>query len=132
MRLYAVYCNAYTHGKQPSPDSCLLKILKCQTDQVRLFVSMSDIGVYSILAAAVELIHSDATYGPRMSNCWLPAATWVEALRRSCHVDASIIIDVGKFNASMLKSRSFGSLMTRFDGSNPAGVFRIDFKHQFF
>ena len=93
---------------------------------------MSDIGVYSILAAAVELIRSDGTYGPRMSNCWLPAATWVEALRRTCHVDAFIIIDVRKFNASMLKSRSFGSVMTRFDGSNPAGVFQIKFKHQFF
>ncbi len=47
-------------------------------------------------------------------------------------MDASIIIDVRKFNASMLKSRSFGSVMTRFDGSNPAGVFQIKFKHQFF
>ena len=93
---------------------------------------MSDIGVYTTLARAVALIRSDATYGPRMSNCWLPAATWVEALRRTGHVDASIIINVRKFNSTMSKSRLFGSVMTRFDGSNPTGVFRIDFQHQFF
>jgi hypothetical protein len=132
MRLHAVYCNAYSPGKQPSPNSYVLKILKCQTDQVRLFVGISDIGVYSILAAAVALIRSDATYGPPMSNCWLPVATWVEALMRTGNADASIIIDVRKFNASMSKSSSFGSVMTRFDRSNPTGVFRIDFKHQFF
>ena len=68
-------------------------------------MSMSDIGVYSILARTAALIRSDATYGPRMSNCWLPAATWVDALSRTGHVYASIIIDVRKFNASISKSK---------------------------
>jgi hypothetical protein len=67
-----------------------------------------------------------------MSNCWLPAATSVEALRRTGHAGASIIIDVRNFNASMSKSSLFGSVMTRFDGSNPTGVFQINFRHQFF
>ena len=96
------------------------------------FCQMSDIGVYTIFARAVALIRSDATYGPRMSNCWLPAATWVEVLRRTGHVDPSIIINARKFNAAMSKSRLFGSAMNRFDGSNPTGAFRIDFQHQFF
>ena len=127
-----MYFNTFTPDKQPSPNSCLLKTLQCLTNRVRLFVSMSGIGVYTILARTVVLIRSDATYGPQMSKCWLPASTWVEAHKRSGHVDASIALNVRKLNATMSKSSLFGSVMTRFDGSNPTGVFRIDFQHQFF
>jgi hypothetical protein len=93
---------------------------------------MADKGKYSILADAVMLIRSDNTYGPRLSNCWLPASTWVEALRKSGLIDASLIIDVGKFNAAMSKSASFGEAMHRFDGSNTTGVFRIKFQKSFY
>lgn len=48
-------------------------------------------------------------------------------------LDASIIvINVRKVNVTVLKSHLFGSVMTRFDGSNPTGVLWIDFQHQFF
>jgi hypothetical protein len=67
-----------------------------------------------------------------LSNCWLPASTWVEALRKSGLIDASLIIDVGKFNAAMSKSASFGEAMHRFDGSNTTGVFRIKFQKSFY
>jgi hypothetical protein len=67
-----------------------------------------------------------------MSNCWLPAETWVEAIRKSGHIDASIIIDKQKFNTAMSKSSLFGELMTQFDGSNLTGVFRINYQHQYF
>ncbi len=84
---------------------------------------MSDKGIHTVLFRAVMLLRADDTYGPRMSNCWLPAATWVEAIRKSGHIDGSLIIDVRKFNTAMSKSSLFGELMTRFDGSNATGVF---------
>jgi hypothetical protein len=93
---------------------------------------MSDKGVFAILTRAIALLCSDATYRPQVSNCWLPAATWVEALRRTGYIDASIVINVRKFNSTMSKSSLFGSMMTRFDGSNPTGVFRINFQHDFY
>ena len=50
--------------------------------------------VYTILVKEVMLVRDDPTYGPRMSNCWLPAATWVEALQKAGHIDASLSIDI--------------------------------------
>jgi hypothetical protein len=32
----------------------------------------------------------------------------------------------------MSKAATFGSVMSRFEGSNQSGVFRINFNHQFF
>ncbi|KAI2512571.1 hypothetical protein MHU86_1790 [Fragilaria crotonensis] len=93
---------------------------------------MSDKGIHTVLFRAVMLLRADDTYGPRMSNCWLPAAIWVEAIRKSGHIDASLIIDVREFNTAMSKSSLFGELMTRFDGSNATGVFRINYQHQYF
>jgi hypothetical protein len=67
-----------------------------------------------------------------LSNCWLPAATWVEALQKTGHIDTAIVIDVCKFNTAMSKAATFGSVMSRFDGSNQSRVFRIIYNHQFF
>jgi hypothetical protein len=93
---------------------------------------MTDKGFYTILVKAVTLVRDDPTYGPRLSNCWLPAATWVEALQKTGHIDASLSIDVRKFNTAMSRAPLFGSVMTRFDGSNNSGVFRVSFQHQHF
>jgi hypothetical protein len=62
---------------------------------------MADQGIYSIFVSAVMLIRVDPVYGRRLSNCWLPAATWVEALQKTGHIDAGIVIDVRKFKRSM-------------------------------
>jgi hypothetical protein len=78
------------------------------------------------------LIRVDPVYGPRLSNCWLFAPTWVEALKKRGHIDAGIVIDVCKFNTAMSKAPFFGSVMTRFDGSNQSGVFRVMYHHQHF
>ena len=93
---------------------------------------MADQGLYSIFVSAVMLIRVDPVYGRRLSNCWLPAATWVEALQKTGHIDAGIVIDVRKFNTAMSKAPLFGSVMTRFDGSNQSGVFRVTYHHQHF
>lgn len=63
---------------------------------------MADKGRYALVTDAVMPIWSDITYGPRLTNCWLPASTWVEALRKSDLIDASlsISIDVRKFNTA--------------------------------
>ena len=67
-----------------------------------------------------------------MSNCWVPASTWVEALTKLNLIDVSLAIDVRKFNSAMSKSPLFGEVMHQFDGSNMSGVFRITFQKTFF
>ena len=89
---------------------------------------MADQGLYSIFVSAVMLICVDPVYGPRLSNCWLPAVTWVEALQKT----GWIVIDVRKFNTAMSMAPLFGSVMTSFDGSNQSGVFRVTYHHQHF
>ena len=94
---------------------------------------MADEGRYTtILTDAVALIQSDITYWPRLSNCWLPASTWVEVLTKSNHIDASIIIDAKKFNAVISRSPLFGKAMHRFDGINTTGVVHIKFQERVF
>ena len=96
---------------------------------MRLIARMADKGIQTNLVEAVMLIRDDSVFGPRLSNCWLPASTWVEALQKLGHIDASIPIDVRKFNTAMSKASAFGSVMSRFDGSNQSGVFRINYQH---
>ena len=84
----------------------------------------------SIITSAVMLICSDTVYAPRLMNCWLPAETWVDALKKLGHIDDSINFTVLQFNAAFARSGSFGSVMTRFDGSNESGMFRVSFQHR--
>jgi hypothetical protein len=93
---------------------------------------MSNKGIYTIITSAAMMIRSDTTFGPRVMNCWLPAEIWVEVLKRAGNIDPSIIIDTLKFNAAFGRSTSFGSVMSRFDGSNQTGVFHVRYRHQQF
>ena len=101
MILRAVVCNTCTLYNQHSPYRSLLNALEKPTDLVRLIAHISDKGIHTILCNAVMLHCANDTYGPRMSNCWLPAATWVEAIRKSGHIDSSLTIDVQKFNTAV-------------------------------
>ena len=94
---------------------------------------MTDKGIYTIITAAAMLLHMDATFGPRLMNCWLPAETWVKALKKTGHIDSSLNIDTRKFNAAFAKSVSFGSaVMSRFDGSNTTGEIHVRYHHKEF
>jgi hypothetical protein len=77
----------------------------------------------------VMLIRSDTVYAPRLMNCWLPAKTWVEALLKLGHIDASLNFTVRQFNAEFARLGVFGSVTSRFDGSNESGMFRVSFQH---
>ncbi|KAI2500839.1 hypothetical protein MHU86_13625 [Fragilaria crotonensis] len=91
---------------------------------------MAEQGIYTVLTKAAMLSRFDPTYGPRLMNCWLPAETLVEVHKRTGHIDASLTIDARKFNAAFAKSSSFGTVMSRFDGSNNTGVFHVRFQHR--
>ncbi|KAI2495738.1 hypothetical protein MHU86_18762 [Fragilaria crotonensis] len=91
---------------------------------------MADTRIYAVVIRAVMLIRSDITYGPRLLNSWLPAETWVEALRKLGHIDEGLIFSVRQFNAAFAKSSCYGSAMLRFDGSNLTGMFRVTFQHR--
>jgi hypothetical protein len=95
---------------------------------------MADIGgINAIISRAVQLLCVDSRYGPRLTNCWLSAATWVEALTQSGHIDGMLVIpNARKFNMAMSKSILFGESMTHFDGSNLTGCFRVTYRKQFF
>ncbi len=82
MRLHAAQHNSCTPVYQPNPNNCLLNTVKNQSDQIGLIVKMADQGIYTIFVRAVMFICDDPVYGPRLSNCWLPAATWVETLQK--------------------------------------------------
>jgi hypothetical protein len=90
---------------------------------------MADIGgINAIISRAVQLLCVDSRYGPRLTNCWLSAATWVEALTQSGHIDGMLVIpNARKFNMAMSKSILFGESMTHFDGSNLTGCFRVTY-----
>ena len=133
MRLRTVVCYISIPIYQLTPCSCPSNALKNHTVGLKLIDRMSDKhGRYSILTDAITLIRSDITYGPRLSNCWLPASTWVEALTKLNLIDVSLAIDVRKFNSAMSKSPLFGEVMPQFNGSNTTGVFRITFQKTFF
>ena len=95
---------------------------------------MADSGqINAVIARAVTVLLDDSRYGPRLSNCWLPASSWAEALAKSGHIDASLVnTDARKFNVATSKSPLYGELMTRFDGTNPTGVFRVKYARQYF
>ena len=90
------------------------------------------IGINAIISRAVAVLHSDKIFGPRLSNAWLPAATFAEAIVKSGHVDESLTADPRKFNVAMSKSAAFEDVMTRFDGSNHTGVFRVCYGKQYY
>jgi hypothetical protein len=85
----------------------------------------------AIIWRAVAVLHSDNIFGPRLSNCWLPAETFAKAMVVSGHVDASLVIDARSFNIAMSRS-AFGAVVTHFDGSNHTGVFPISYGKQHF
>jgi hypothetical protein len=91
---------------------------------------MADTRIYAVVIRAVLLIRSDITYGPRLFNSWLPAETWVEALRNLGHIDEDLVFSVRQFNAAFSKSSTYGSALLRFDGSNLTGMFRVTFQHR--
>ena len=78
---------------------------------------MADKGIYTIITAAAMLLRFDATYGPRLINCWLPAETWVDTSRRldtlmflsaltKTDTLMSLNINTQKFDAAFAKSLS--------------------------
>ena len=91
-------------------------------------------GINPIITKAVLLLFSGSLYRPRLSTCWLTAATWAEVLTKSGCIDPTIvsIIDARKFNIAMSKSNLFGESMTHFEGRNQCEMFRVSFQRQFF
>jgi hypothetical protein len=89
--------------------------------------------IYEIIASAVSVLRADPTFGPRLSNKWLPTKIWVDALAKSCLIDKSFVVDSRKFNTAMIKSKSeWSESMLHFDGTNNTGVFRICFQREFY
>ena len=89
--------------------------------------------IISILSRAVVLLHSNSMYKPRLSNLWLPTATWAAMFVKSGHIDPIIvIIDARKSNTAMSKSILFGESMTHFDGTNQSGMFECAMRNNSF
>ena len=77
----------------------------------------------------MAVLRSDNIFGPRLSNCWLPAETFAKSMVLSGHVDASLVVDARSFNIAM-SSSAIGAVMTRFDGLNHTGVSHISYGKQ--
>lgn len=90
----------------------------------------------SIIRSAFMKICSDKIVQRRLWNKWLPAENWVEAIRKSNLVDQTFMssINVASFNSSMGKCKGDfdGQMMSRFDGTNSTGIFRLRFRQAFY
>ena len=133
MILHAVVCDECSPCKLTHPYRSLRFTFKYPADQVSQFGMADNGGINAIISQAVLLLCVDSRYGPRLTNCWLSAATWVDALVQSGHIESMLVIpNARKFNVAMSKSISFGESMMRFDGSNLTGCFRVTYRRQFF
>ena len=93
---------------------------------------MSAASISAVILRAIVLIRSDSIYGPRLLNSWLPAETWLEVIIKMGHIDANITFTTRHFNTALSKSPLYGPAMSRFDGSNTTGIFRVTFQHRHF
>ena len=100
--------------------------------------SSSDKGQSSktlIIRSAFIKICADTTFQRQLWNKWLPAEIWFEAMRKS-NLDHALMssIKVGTFNAAMGRSGGDfdGQMMSRYDGTNTTGIFRLIFQRTLF
>ena len=86
-----------------------------------------------VIRCAFMKIRVDTTFQRRLWNKWLPAETWVEVLYKSTLIDPTLMssISVGTFNSAMGRSSGGfdGQMMSRYDGTNTTGIFRLKFQH---
>jgi hypothetical protein len=89
-----------------------------------------------IIRSAFLKICSDTTFQRRLWNKWLPAETWVEVLAKSNLIDHALMssIKVGAFNPAMGRSGGDfdGQMISRYDGTNVTGIFRLIFQRATF
>ena len=79
-------------------------------------------GIYRLIADAVSKLRADPFFGPRLSNKWLPAETWVLAIEKAGYIDVSFSVDKKKFGKFMSSAHcEWRDSMQRFDGSNATG-----------
>ncbi len=85
-----VHCTPYqlTH-----PNQSLNYTVENQAEVVRKSAMADQTGINVIKARAVTVLLTDDIYGPRLSNCWMPAATFAEGMVKSGHIDASLVVD---------------------------------------
>ncbi len=60
-------------------------------------------GINAVISRVVPVLRTDDIYGLRLCNCWLPAATFAEAMVKSGYIDATLNVDAEKFNTAMSK-----------------------------
>lgn len=90
----------------------------------------------SIMRSAIVKICAEPMFQRQVLNKWLPADTWVEALTKSNLIDHTLMstIKVGTFNGAMGRNRGDfdGQMMSRYDGTNTTGIFRLNFQRAMF
>ena len=81
-------------------------------------------------------IFSELLFRQQLLNKWLPADTWVEALTKLNLIDHTLmsIVKVGTFNGAMGRNRGDfdGQMISRYDGTNTTGIFRLTFQQAMF
>jgi hypothetical protein len=86
-------------------------------------------GMYEIIIAAVSKLRDHELLGPRVTNKWLSAETWRQALSMSRLIDPSIEVSDYNFNKAMSSKKCpWCEEMGWFDGSNTTGVFQLVYK----
>jgi hypothetical protein len=85
--------------------------------------------LYAIITSAVLRLRDHELLGPRVVRRWLPAGTWVEALRMSRLIDPMLELNAHNFNKAMSNRYCpWREAMRYFDDSNTTGVFQVTYR----
>ena len=83
-------------------------------------------GLLKNITSALLKLRDHELWGPKLSDQWLPAGTWREALSLARLMDPSFAIEDWDFNRAMSHKHSpWRVSMNWFDGTNTTGVFRV-------
>ena len=81
--------------------------------------------LYAIITSAVLRLRDHELWGPRLSNKWLPAETWVEVLHMSRLINVDLHIDAAIFNRAMAcEICTWRISMLKFDHMNNSDFFK--------
>ncbi len=79
---------------------------------------------FEVIRQAYQKLFAHPLFGAWLSNQWLSAYMFVEAIKVSGYIsdDLASVLDEQKFNLAMSRSHVWGQLMQVYDGTNVTGI----------
>jgi len=89
---------------------------------------------FEVIRQAYQKLLAHPLFGARLSNQWLSAYMFVEAIKVSGYIsdDLASVLDEQKFNLAMSQSHVWGQLMQVYDGTNVTGIWRVKYARNYY